>query len=160
MRTQTQVRRRNTPHSDVRAAIAHWRLSVGAACKRKLFPGLNIPRGDVLEIPAVSTEHCHALCTAYPKCTIFSFDRLVRAPNHDSFHGASWLCNILFLAAEAALNVTWRKIQMRLRSREEAVSRLGCHHVSVGRTTVRARNQNVTLQGDPMSTGTFKVLEE
>lgn len=70
------------------------------------------------------------------------------------------LCNILFLAAEAASNVTWRKIQMRLRSREETVSRLGCHHVSVGRTTVRARNQNVTLRGDPMSTGTFKVLEE
>lgn len=44
-------------------------------CERKLFPGLNIRSNDILAIPAVSTEHCHALCTAHPKCISFSFDR-------------------------------------------------------------------------------------
>lgn len=62
-----------------------------AACERKLFPGLNIPSRDVTEVRAASTEHCHALCTAHPKCTFFSFDRWANCAlsDQDWFHWAS-----------------------------------------------------------------------
>lgn len=67
------------------ASIAHWKLSLLAVCQRKLFPGIDITTGDIMMVPAASAEHCHALCTAHPKCTFFSFNRLVKcmSPNHD-----------------------------------------------------------------------------
>ena len=45
------------------------------ACKGGLFPNTDIPGHDVEVLPAVSPEHCQALCSAHPRCTYFSYIR-------------------------------------------------------------------------------------
>nr|BAG66037.1 goosefish kalliklectin [Lophiomus setigerus] len=46
----------------------------GEVCKSELFPDTDIPGSDLLALPAASSQHCQALCSAHPKCTFFSFD--------------------------------------------------------------------------------------
>ncbi|KAI3358005.1 hypothetical protein L3Q82_003026 [Scortum barcoo] len=45
------------------------------ACQIKLFPNADILRADIENMSAASPEHCHALCTAHPRCTYFSYSR-------------------------------------------------------------------------------------
>ncbi|CAF99456.1 unnamed protein product [Tetraodon nigroviridis] len=43
------------------------------ACEGKLFPNIDIEGNHFEEVAAVSDEHCQMLCTAHPRCTLFSF---------------------------------------------------------------------------------------
>ncbi|XP_059206160.1 coagulation factor XI-like [Centropristis striata] len=42
-------------------------------CKTTLFPNTDIPGNDIQSLTAASPEHCHALCSAHPQCSYFSF---------------------------------------------------------------------------------------
>ncbi|XP_058475499.1 coagulation factor XI-like isoform X2 [Solea solea] len=44
------------------------------ACQRKLFANTDIPGNSLETLPAAGAEHCHALCSAHPTCTYFSYD--------------------------------------------------------------------------------------
>nr|XP_046274323.1 plasma kallikrein-like [Scatophagus argus] len=44
------------------------------ASRAKLFPNTDILGSDIENLPAASPEHCHAFCTANPRCTYFSYD--------------------------------------------------------------------------------------
>ncbi|XP_034747569.1 coagulation factor XI-like [Etheostoma cragini] len=50
------------------------RISQQRVCRGKLFPNTDIPGNDNEVIPAVSAEHCQALCSAHSVCTYFSFE--------------------------------------------------------------------------------------
>ncbi|XP_070778230.1 coagulation factor XI-like [Enoplosus armatus] len=42
-------------------------------CQIKLIPNAKTPGNGTESLPAASPEHCHALCTAHPQCTYFSY---------------------------------------------------------------------------------------
>ncbi|KAG7501447.1 coagulation factor XI-like [Solea senegalensis] len=44
------------------------------ACQRKLFANTNIPGNNLETLPAAGAEHCHALCSAHPTCTYFTYN--------------------------------------------------------------------------------------
>uniref|UniRef100_A0A3Q4I627 Coagulation factor XI-like n=1 Tax=Neolamprologus brichardi TaxID=32507 RepID=A0A3Q4I627_NEOBR len=47
------------------------------ACQRKLFPNTDIPGRDIKSLPAASPEHCQILCSTHPRCTYFTYNRLL-----------------------------------------------------------------------------------
>lgn len=48
------------------------------ACEEHVLPNTDIPGNDFTKIFATCHQHCLALCSAHPRCSLFSFDRLVR----------------------------------------------------------------------------------
>ncbi|XP_034747568.1 coagulation factor XI-like [Etheostoma cragini] len=49
-------------------------ISQQSVCQGKLFPNTDIPGNNNEVIPAVSAEHCQALCSAHSVCSYFSFE--------------------------------------------------------------------------------------
>lgn len=155
MWTWAQVHSGNILQPVLCAAVFIWSVCFGTACERKLFPSTAIPGSEVLKLPAASPEHCHAMCTAHPKCTFFSFEGSVCVFDKSALRQSFYvhLSNRSFLITGVPSAATWSIIQMRWWSMLKTESHPGYRHVSVSRITVCISSQHVTVRKDSLSTG-------
>lgn len=120
-----------------------------------MFPSTAIPGSDVLKLPAASPEQCHAMCSAHPKCTFFSFEGWVCVFDKSALRQSFYvhLSNRSFLIKGVPSAVAWSIIQMRWWPMLKTESHPGYRHVSVSRITVCISSQHVTVRKDSLSTG-------